>query len=210
MSHVVASPGLCCRDPEASEVVASVLVEEMLHMTLTANLLNAVGGHPQLDSPRMLPGYPRCLPHGDCSFEVPLLRFSREALDVFLKIECPEAPGAPPESDAYETIGQFTMRFVAGCARCARSSASHACFAATRLARSPMRRSRAEAGSSRSTVSPRRSRRSTKSWNKVRALRMSRCDFPSFRRRVCHKSVRRSVIAGTRTTTLNRITTEGT
>ena len=93
LEHFTLPPYLCAlnsldaaRNPEASEVVASVLVEEMLHMTLTANLLNAVGGHPQLDSPRMLPGYPRCLPHGDCSFEVPLLRFSPEALDVFLKI----------------------------------------------------------------------------------------------------------------------------
>jgi hypothetical protein len=91
--HFTLPPYLCAlysldvaRNPEAYEVVASVLVEEMLHMTLTANLLNAVGGHPRLDSPRMLPGYPRCLPHGDCSFEVPLLRFSPEALDVFLKI----------------------------------------------------------------------------------------------------------------------------
>jgi hypothetical protein len=114
LEHFTLPPYLCAlysldagRNPEASEVVASVLVEEMLHLTLAANLLNAVGGHPRLDSPRMLPGYPRCLPHDDCSFEVPLLRFSPEALDVFLKIECPEAPGAPPESDAYETIGQF-------------------------------------------------------------------------------------------------------
>jgi hypothetical protein len=76
-------------------------------MTLAANLLNAVGGQPRLDSSRMLPGYPRCLPHGDGSFEIPLLRFGPEALDVFLKIEHPAAPGAPPESDAYETIGQF-------------------------------------------------------------------------------------------------------
>ena len=93
LEHFTLPPYLCAlysldavRNPEASEVVASVLVEEMLHMTLAANLLNAVGGHPRLDSPRMLPGYPRCLPHGDCSFEVPLLRFSPEALDVFLKI----------------------------------------------------------------------------------------------------------------------------
>ena len=62
----------------------------------------------------MLPGYPRCLPHGDCSFEVPLLPFGPEALDVFLKIEHPAAPGAPPESDAYETIGQFYDAIRAG------------------------------------------------------------------------------------------------
>ena len=114
LEHFTLPPYLCAlysldavRNPEASEVVASVLVEEMLHMTLAANLLNAVGGHPRLDSPRMLPGYPRCLPHGDCSFEVPLLPFGPEALDVFLKIEQPAAPSGLPESDRYETIGQF-------------------------------------------------------------------------------------------------------
>jgi hypothetical protein len=121
LEHFTMPPYLCAlysldpdRNPEASEVVNSVLVEEMLHMTLAANLLNAVGGRPRLDSPRMLPGYPRCLPHGDCSFEVPLLRFGPEALDVFLKIEHPAAPGAPPEGDAYETIGQFYDAIRAG------------------------------------------------------------------------------------------------
>jgi len=139
-----------------------------------------------------------------------LLRFSREALDVFLKIECPEAPGAPPESDAYETIGQFYDAIRGGLrALCAELGEPRVFCGdpARQISDAPF------PGGGRiiaSTVSPRRSRRSTKSWNKVRALRMSRCDFPSFRRRVCHKSVRRSVIAGTRTTTLNRITTEGT
>lgn len=95
------------RNPEATEVMASVLVEEMLHMTLAANLLNAVGGHPRLDTPQMLAAYPRCLPHGDRSFEVSLLRFGPEALETFLQIEQPAPPEAPPESDDYETIGQF-------------------------------------------------------------------------------------------------------
>jgi hypothetical protein len=88
-------------------VVSSVLVEEMLHMTLAANLLNAVGGQPRLDTPRMLAPYPRCMPHGDQSFEVSLLRFCPEALEQFLRIEQPTATGALPESDDYETIGQF-------------------------------------------------------------------------------------------------------
>jgi hypothetical protein len=79
----------------------------MLHLTLAANLLNAVGGRPRLAIPKMLPGYPRPLPHGDRSFEVSLFRFCPEAIDVFLKIEQPSANGAVPESDRYETIGQF-------------------------------------------------------------------------------------------------------
>ena len=64
LEHFTLPPYLCAlysldaaRNPDASEVVASVLVEEMLHMTLAANLLNAVGGHPRLDTPQMLSAY---------------------------------------------------------------------------------------------------------------------------------------------------------
>ena len=34
---------------EAAEVIQSVFLEEMLHMTLAANILNAVGGAPEID-----------------------------------------------------------------------------------------------------------------------------------------------------------------
>src|SRR5215211_4763477 len=114
LEHFTLPPYLCAlysldpgRNPEATDVVASVLVEEMLHMTLAANLLNAVGGQPQIDTPRMLRPYPRPLPHSDGSFEVPLARFCPETLEVFLEIERPAPPGAPPEGDRYESIGQF-------------------------------------------------------------------------------------------------------
>ncbi len=114
LEHFTLPPYLCAlysldpaRNPEATEVIGSVLVEEMLHMTLAANLLNAVGGTPQIDTPTMLPGYPACLPHSDRSFEVPLLPFCRGALDVFLQIERPALASAQPESDRYETISQF-------------------------------------------------------------------------------------------------------
>jgi hypothetical protein len=79
----------------------------MLHLTLAANLLNAVGGRPRLAIPKMMPGYPRPLPHGDRSFEISLFRFGPEAIETFLKIEQPSPTGAPPEGDKYETIGQF-------------------------------------------------------------------------------------------------------
>ena len=127
LEHFTLPPYLCAlysldavRNPEAAEVVASVLVEEMLHMTLAANLLNAVGGRPRLDAPQMLPVYPRCLPHGDRSFEVPLLPFGPEVLDVFLRIEQPAPPCGLAESDRYETIGQFYDAIHSGlCALCA-------------------------------------------------------------------------------------------
>lgn len=114
LEHSTIPPYLCAlysielgRNPEVVEVISSVLVEEMLHMTLAANLLNAVGGRPKLCNPRMLPGYPRPLPHSDRSFEISLFRFGLEAIDTFSKIEHPSPTGSPPESDRYETIGQF-------------------------------------------------------------------------------------------------------
>src|SRR5258705_12178811 len=71
LEHSTIPPYLCAlysieqdHNLEAVEVISSVLVEEMLHTTLAANLLNAVGGQPQLDNQKMLPGYPRPLPHG--------------------------------------------------------------------------------------------------------------------------------------------------
>jgi hypothetical protein len=76
LEHSTIPPYLCAlysidpkRNPDAVEVVTSVFFEEMLRMTLAANLLNAVGGRPVLDAPHLMPGYPSSLPHGDRSFE---------------------------------------------------------------------------------------------------------------------------------------------
>ena len=62
LEHSTIPPYLCAlysiepgRNLEAVEVISSVVVEEMLHLTLAANLLNAVGGRPRLDIPQMLP-----------------------------------------------------------------------------------------------------------------------------------------------------------
>lgn len=114
LEHSTIPPYLCAlysigaeQNAEAAEVLSSVMVEEMLHMTLAANLLNAVGGRPQLDDPAMLPDYPHPLPHGDHSLEISLFRFSPEAIETFLKIEQPSTADAAPEGDNYGTIGQF-------------------------------------------------------------------------------------------------------
>ncbi|QIG42058.1 hypothetical protein G5V58_04080 [Nocardioides anomalus] len=121
LEHCTLPPYLCAlysldaeRNAAAVEVVTSVFVEEMLHLTLAANLLNAVGGRPVLDSPRLLPGYPMTFPHGDRSFEIPLAPFGAEALEAFLRIEQPSAVDARAESEEYETIGQFYEAIRAG------------------------------------------------------------------------------------------------
>lgn len=114
LEHATLPPYLCAlyslrsgRNVEAEAVIRSVFVEEMLHMLLASNLLNAVGGQPVLDHPDFIPRYPAYLPHSARTFTVPLARFSPETIATFMLIERPEANDAPPEDDQYHTIGQF-------------------------------------------------------------------------------------------------------
>lgn len=91
----------------AQQQLRAVVMEEMLHMVLVANVLNAVGGEPRVDDPAFVPRYPTTLPHSDGSVCVHLRRFDREALQTFLQIERPEPPQAKPEPERYHSIGQF-------------------------------------------------------------------------------------------------------
>jgi hypothetical protein len=95
------------RNADAAQLIGGVFVEEMIHLALAANLLNAVGGQPRLDAPHLLPPHPRTMPHADRSIELALLPFGQEALGMFLRLEQPAHPGDPAEGDNYETIGQF-------------------------------------------------------------------------------------------------------
>ncbi|MRH92161.1 hypothetical protein GFY24_32790 [Nocardia sp. SYP-A9097] len=114
LEHATIPPYMCAlyslepgSNVEAAQVISSVFVEEMLHLALAANLLNAVGGEPRLDAPELLPAYPHPLPHGDRSVNLQLAPFGSEALELFLSIERPASAQALPESDGYRTIGQF-------------------------------------------------------------------------------------------------------
>lgn len=111
-------PYLCARwsiadghNELAAACIEDVVMEEMLHLTLACNLLNAVGGAPRLTphpgKPAPYPTYPTYLPHSDDAFVVDLLPFSREALETFRSIERPAADCAPPEPDNYHTVAQF-------------------------------------------------------------------------------------------------------
>ncbi|MFH8976230.1 ferritin-like protein [Streptomyces sp. NPDC017890] len=77
------------KNSDAWHVIRVVAVEEMLHLTLVANVMNAVGGTPDLTKPGFVPNYPTRLPCGPDDFEVHLRPFSHEALSTFLKIEKP-------------------------------------------------------------------------------------------------------------------------
>lgn len=121
LEHATIPPYMCALyslDPEhnaeAAQVIGTVLTEEMLHLALAANLLNAVGGTPKLDAPELLPPYPHPLPYSDGSVQIHLVPFGPEALDLFLRIEQPASADAPPQSDRYRTIGQFYAAVDAG------------------------------------------------------------------------------------------------
>lgn len=65
VEHTTIPPYLCAlyslqdgTNQESAQVIKSVLVEEMLHMILAANVLNAIGGEPSVNDPRFIPSYP--------------------------------------------------------------------------------------------------------------------------------------------------------
>jgi hypothetical protein len=114
LEHATIPPYLCAlysipdgANQEAARILKGVVLEEMLHLTLAANVLNATGGKPVLDHAGFIPHYPMKLPHSEGDFSVGLEKFSRAALDTFLKIERPAPLGARPEAEHYQTIGQF-------------------------------------------------------------------------------------------------------
>jgi Ferritin-like len=99
------------KNSDIANVVKSVVMEEMLHMTLSSNVLNALGGSPEIDSPGFVPTYPGPLPGGVAAdLTVHLAPFSPAQLNVFLKIEEPETPLSFPVTGAGQpplTIGRF-------------------------------------------------------------------------------------------------------
>jgi hypothetical protein len=104
----------------AYEVIQSVVLEEMLHMALAANVLNAIGGVPSTapvgDGPSPVPVYPTKVPFIDRIPEIHLQRFSPAALDEFLAIEYPDDTSgrSAGEGQQYDSIGAFYEAIAAG------------------------------------------------------------------------------------------------
>jgi len=93
---------------EAALLIRSIVVEEMLHVCLTSNLLLAVGGAPNFADAAMTPTYPCDLPHHKTVLPVNLAPCSEELIrGTLMVIEQPEVHGAPVQPDEYETLGQF-------------------------------------------------------------------------------------------------------
>lgn len=99
-----------------AEIIQSVVIEEMLHLVLAANVLNALGGSPVLDKPDFIPPYPGSLPGAvELQLTVRLEPLSIALItDIFMVIEQPEHPRDFPvlaaglaAAEAPLTIGQF-------------------------------------------------------------------------------------------------------
>ncbi|CAH1271190.1 Hypp4598 [Branchiostoma lanceolatum] len=77
---------------EVAALIKSVIVEEMKHMSLVSNLLNAIGGAPDLNNPSTVPSYPATLPGGaNPGLVVTLARCSLSQIrTVFQGIERPD------------------------------------------------------------------------------------------------------------------------
>lgn len=100
------------KNDRIAAVMLSVILEEMLHMALACNILNAVGGHPVIDTAAFVPTYPGPLPGGvESQLQVPLSPFSLVLIEnVFMVIEEPEDPLHFPvlvRESGQVTIGQF-------------------------------------------------------------------------------------------------------
>lgn len=95
------------------QLIESIVVDEMLHMVLSANVLNALGGSPEIDKPAFVPQYPGHLPGSvESGLTVHLRPFSMEHLDELIAIEQPEDPLvfralAAVGGDDHVTIGEF-------------------------------------------------------------------------------------------------------
>jgi hypothetical protein len=104
-----------------ADLIRSVVVEEMLHMTIAANVLNAIGGAPVISKPGFVPDYPAHLPMNVREgLQVGLAPLSKPLIhDVFMEIEMPEHPQDFPDkammaADAgYATIGVFYAAIIA-------------------------------------------------------------------------------------------------
>ena len=100
---------------EIARLIHSIVVEEMLHMTIASNILIAIKGHPAINKPDFIPKYPGHLPMsiGGKDFIVGLEAFSKPLVEnIFMKIEEPEKPIPVEKPRAlavpdFATIGEF-------------------------------------------------------------------------------------------------------
>lgn len=99
---------------EIVNIIHSIVIEEMLHMTIAANVMNALGGSPAINNKDFVPDYPGHLPMGiGGDLKVGLEKYSVELVEkTFMEIEEPEKPikfksALEMTEVTYRTIGEF-------------------------------------------------------------------------------------------------------
>lgn len=104
----------------SARLIRGVMVEEMLHLALNCNLMNAIGARPSF-ARELLPEYPMALPYYyEPDVRIILRKASPEAArDTYMRIELPAAQyewGAPwpPEGNHWHTLGQFYEAIIQG------------------------------------------------------------------------------------------------
>jgi len=90
-----------------TSIVSSVVVEEMLHLTLAGNILRAIGGTPKIYDQNVIPKYPSTMPGRIPALDLNLRVMTPENVQTFIDFETPEAKNAQPEPGKYHTLGQF-------------------------------------------------------------------------------------------------------
>ena len=117
---------------KAFQIIRSVVMEEMLHLNLVCNLINAIGYKPQLVHPfpdpdrpgRTLPNktisYPTNIPHHHKGGPFIVLMPASKTLmqNTFMAIEQPAKQNAPSEGDKFKTIGQLYAAIEEGFKKC--------------------------------------------------------------------------------------------
>lgn len=95
----------------ASQIIRSVAVEEMLHLIMVCNVMNAVSIQPSVNRPQNYPTYPMKLPM-NVDFFVGLETFSSNSIATFIAIESPSSPlvKAPKYSVEAETASFVSGR----------------------------------------------------------------------------------------------------
>ncbi|NVK63788.1 MAG: ferritin-like protein [Flavobacteriales bacterium] len=99
----------------AVNIIRSVVIEEMLHMIMVCNVLNAINIVPSVNKPQNYPTYPMKLPL-NVDFYVGLEKFSSNSIATFIAIESPssqtvKAPEFPePEMESTALLKRKTVQ----------------------------------------------------------------------------------------------------
>jgi hypothetical protein len=109
-TYLSAAFSLASTNLKISDLILRAAIEEMLHMTAVANLMNAIGTAPDIIA--AVPDYPYHLTVLEPPLQLDLRSFSFELVEkLFMHIESPEDPqifpSLVPAADRPRTIGQF-------------------------------------------------------------------------------------------------------